>query len=239
MTDIETSPPARLFRSHSVTRAIREIVIVVVGILIAFGLDAAWERRNKAAEERAHLRALASDFDENVRRLRAHVRTEDRISTSSQALLAIAQRNGPLPTDSVTHLMGMVFNSSRYEPVMGAYEALVNSAGLTLIEDDTLRAALANFSARVNGRYAERWSDELYLSFIKEFTGRMRFIEDPETGARPADKYDPLLRDPKFQDYLALRYLGERDVARRYRALLAEAEAIAARLPKDRTSKDP
>lgn len=42
----------RLGRSGWLTLAAGEIVIVVVGILVAFALDAAWEGRAAAARER-------------------------------------------------------------------------------------------------------------------------------------------------------------------------------------------
>ena len=166
---------------------VAETVVVVIGILIAVGLDACWEGRAAAIREQAHLRALASDFEQNVQRLRTHTDGEERISSSSLALLEMARRPQPAPRDSVTRLLGRVFSSGPYEPVMGAYEALVNSAGLTAIGDDSLRAALADFSARVNGRYFERYSDELYFAFIREFAGRLGFFDlvgTPSTGTR-------------------------------------------------------
>jgi hypothetical protein len=42
----------------------------------------------------------------------------------------------------------------------------------------------------------------------------------------------PLVRDPRFQEHLALRYYGERDVANKYRGLLQQAEAVLAQLRK-------
>ena len=230
-----STPGARVprvpqFRSRTIARMITEIVVVVLGILIAFGLDAWWDRQASLAREEAHLRALASDFEQNVLRLREHVEGEERVSSSSLQLLMMARRTQSAPRDSVTRLLGRVFSSARYEPVLGAYEALVNSAGLTAIGDDSLRAALAEFSARVSGRYFERYSDELYFSFIREFAGQLRFFAVVDTTAADSGSYTALLSDPRFQEYLALRHLSERDAARSYRELLVLAEAIRNRI---------
>ena len=92
---------------------------------------------------------------------------------------------------------------------MGAHEALVNSGRLTLIRQEALRAALAEFAAKVGGQYTESWSEEHYFAFAREFAG---------------------LRDRRFQEHLALRYYSERDVANKYRGLLQKAEAVLAQV---------
>lgn len=221
-------PRARL---KAVTRALGEIGIVTIGILIAFSLEAWWDNRSEARQEQIHLRALASDFQQNISTLERLVELEESIASSSQRLLARAQAREPDSTESLDELLSNVFNSARFEPVMGAYEALVNSAGLTLIRDDSLRASLAHFAAQVSDQYAESWSNEHYFAFAREFGGRIVLGLDE---AKPADtreqELEALLRDPRFQEYLALRYTSERDMARKYGDLLRQAEAVLAQV---------
>jgi len=220
-------------RWKAVARPLGEIVIVTVGILIAFALDAWWDDRATAQQEQVHLRALASDLQQNIAALRTLIETEESVTSSSEELLRLAraQKGGSAP--SLEGLFTSVFNSSRYEPVMGAYEALVNSGGLTLIRDESLRAALAEFAAKVSGRYAESWSDEQYFSFAREFAGRVALLHVQNQGADVRERaYQEMLRDPRFQEHLALRYYGERDVANKYRGLLQQAEAVLAQLRK-------
>jgi hypothetical protein len=144
--------------------------------------------------------------------------------------------NGPgsPPPDSIHNLSGRVFNSARLEPVMGAYAAVVGSGGLARIRDDSLRLALADFASLLDNRYAERYADELYFDFLRSFTGRLEISDAVlATGANPSartasarDAQRLLLRDPKFRDHLALRYLAERDVASVYRKLRAQAQRV-------------
>jgi hypothetical protein len=210
-----------------------EMLVVVGSILIAFALDAWWDRRAETRTEEAHLRALESDFEQNVARLQALVEGESAIADASRRLLlvAIAPRV-PALEDSLSNLLGRVFNSMRFDPVMGAYEAVVSSGGLAQVRDDSLRLALASFASVLQGRYYERYSDQLYFDFIRSFTGRlgmdMAVVATDSSGPAQAAVVarSDLLRDPMFREHLALRHLAERDVGRMYRALLEKAEQV-------------
>lgn len=220
-------------RWKAVARPLGEIAIVTVGILIAFALEAWWDDRATARQEQVHLRALASDLQQNVAALRTLIESEESVMSSSEELLRLARAQQRGSATALDELFASVFNSSRYEPVMGAYEALVNSGGLTLIRDESLRAALAEFAAKVSGRYAESWSDEHYFSFAREFAGRVVLLHAQGPGADARERaYEEMLRDPRFQQHLALRYYSERDVANKYRGLLQHAEAVLAQLQK-------
>lgn len=136
--------------------------------------------------------------------------------------------------DPVRNLLGQVFNSGRFDPVMGAYEAVVNSGGLAQIQNDDLRLALAEFASLQDGGYDERFSDQLYFDFIRAFEGRLGFsaavlASDSVATADAAavSRFQPdLLEDPSFREHLALRYLAESGVAASYRHLLETAQRV-------------
>jgi hypothetical protein len=222
----EAAAPSRRLRVPLLMRALVEIGIVTIGILIAFALDAWWDNRLESRQEQIHLRALASDFQQNVDSLKKLIELERSVASSSHELLLRAQGREPASPEPLSKLFGNVFNSARYEPVMGAYEALVNSAGLTLIQDDSLRAALAQFAARVNDQYTEGWSNELYFAFARDFGGRIVLGFQNENDAEREREFEALLQDPRFQGHVAMRYTSERDVEREYGDLLRQAEAV-------------
>ena len=56
----------------------REILVVVVSILIAFSLDAWWDLSKDRREEGSLLRALVSDFGENLDQLNVIADSETR-----------------------------------------------------------------------------------------------------------------------------------------------------------------
>ena len=117
---------------------------------------------------------------------------------------------------------------------MGAYEAVVNSGGLSQVRDDSLRLALADFASLLDGRYHERFSEALYFDFIRSFEGRLGFsaavlASDSLAAAEVAamsGSQRALLSEPRFREHLALRYLAESGVAGAYRGLLEKAERI-------------
>jgi hypothetical protein len=226
-----SKPRASHRRWKVLARTVGEIAVVTAGILIAFALDAWWDNRATAEREQVHLRALASDFEQNVAALKALIKNEEAVMSGSEDLLKLARAPHAGARTSVIEMMKRVFNSRRYEPVMGAYEALVNSGGLMLIRDEPLRGSLAEFAARVNGQYSENWSNEQYFAFARAFGGRFVLHSwEAQTGAADERELDDMLRDPRFQEHLAMRYYSERDMANKYRSLLKQAESVLAQL---------
>ena len=210
-----------------------EMVVVVASILIAFSLDAWWSRRSDDRTQAAHLGALESDFEQNVMRLTELVERERRIAESSRRLLSLAvMPQGAVQPDSVNHLFGQVFNSGRFGPSMGAYEAIVSSGGLSGVRADSLRIALADFVSLLESRYVENYADQLYLDFIQTYTGRLgttaAVIAADTVTASPGRMVPDraLLIDPRFREHLALRYLAERGVGDSYKSLLAKAQEV-------------
>jgi hypothetical protein len=213
-------------RTETVWWAIGEISVVVVGVLIAFSLNAWWLERDALRAEHVHLRALVSDFERNVNALEALIDRHERIEAASLELLRLSRTDPGAPADQVRPLLGRVFSSVRFEPVLGAYDALLNSAGLTLIRDDGLRSALAAFAARMQGRYSERFADELYFQLLRDTAGRTGLADVVLTDQNPERSFLPLLADARFQESLALRHLAEGEVAGQYRDFLDLAQQV-------------
>ncbi len=221
-----------------------ELAMVVLGILIAFALNSWWEGRETEQRRQAHLRALAGDFQENVRSLERAVTGELRTSDASARLLALAQRPGAIPSDTAFDLAGQVFSSFRFEAVMGAYEGVVASGGLTQLNDPALAARLARFAASLRNTYPLEFGERVYFDLIRDTRGRMGFLYRAiplTSGGAPALEPAPptqaelaaLLRDPTVRDALALRALAQRDVGRAYGALEQQARDILARVQAD------
>jgi hypothetical protein len=222
-------PVRRVARSRYVWRALVEVGIVTVGVLVAFALNAWWTERIERRQEQAHLRALISDVEWNLGALREFIGRQERVSEATAELLEIALNTPDAPAARVEALVGPVFTSARFEPVTGAYDALLNSGGLTLVRETALRASLATFAARLEDRYAERFADELYQRLIQEFAGQIHFAD--RIMDRPArGSFAPLLRNPRFQDFLALRQAGERGVTEQYQQMATAADTILTQL---------
>jgi hypothetical protein len=207
-----------------------EIFVVVAGVLIAFGLNAWWVDSVLQAEEQTHLRALVRDFERNAALYDEVMKRAERASAASLELLQLARKQPDADAAVVQRLMNEVFQSYREKPALDAYQALVNSAGLTLIRDDTLRQALAGFADRASEPYQERFSDQFYFAFMTRYVGRLGIASQVAQDSSVPQPLGDLLRDPVFQEHLALRHALERDVASDYSDRSAEARAILEQL---------
>lgn len=131
-----SNPSSRLMES------IREGIVVVVSILIAFGLDAAWDERQERAREERVLATLAEDMRWNIEELDRATRGHELIRDATQELVRLM--DAPPSDVSLMHfdtLMSHTINYWTYDPRIGAIEAVLRE--LDLIRDPELRAAIA------------------------------------------------------------------------------------------------
>lgn len=216
----------RLGSSRIWLGAAGEILIVALGVLLAFGLNAWWVERTVRADEQTHLRALVRDFESNLGVYKELIRRASVSSKKSLELLQLARREPNADPVAVRRLLGDVFSSHRAKPALDAYEALVNSAGLALIRDEELRSALAGFADRATDPYSERFADQAYVEFSRRYVGRLQMaglvVGD---GAEP-QPYVELLTDPFFQEQLAIRYVLEGGVVSYYCRQWSDAQRI-------------
>jgi ferric iron reductase protein FhuF len=130
----------------SVSDAIRDFLIVVVGILGALWIEAWWQGVQESQEEREILENLRAEFVANrdqlvdiVSVLRAS--TEAAENTHKLTL-------GPLPNDYETILEKYIdsfMRKLRYDPRMGQLTSVISSGKIGLISNSELRARIADW----------------------------------------------------------------------------------------------
>ncbi len=215
-----------------------ELVIVVLGVVIGFQITAWGQERDLRERETAQRAALRADFVETRRRLEATVVGLEPVVGGQRQLLRIMNGVAPRPADgdSMALLINRTFEFQRVEPVLGAYEAMVNAGDLRLISDPDLRAEMALFVDDIAGgfededqalairvRLIERLSESNnILAFVRpEWRD---FIGAPES-ATPPD-IDALLLDTKFQSYVVAVSFVEASVLGLYRRLIERLDRI-------------
>ncbi|WP_282134332.1 DUF6090 family protein [Seonamhaeicola maritimus] len=134
--------------------AIGEIVLVVIGILIALSINNWNEERKRTKQEQKILISLKSDFIESKERLHKTMIMQDLVIKRSSALLKIFENKSPIPVnDSIkVYLQYGAFSWYRAELVTGAYDALINAGHSELISNESLSKMLvAYFSILKSG----------------------------------------------------------------------------------------
>lgn len=149
-------------------RVLAELVVIVFGVLIAFQVES-WRENVQARErEQAQLLALKADFEENLLRLQDAERFQRRALQSFSRVLAIGSGDAPmLPADSAYRAFRHIRQFSRLEAVTGAYDALLSSGDLRLLQSQELRAELAAFAGAAGDGYEDEGLAELLRA---EFT---------------------------------------------------------------------
>jgi hypothetical protein len=149
--EIETSVPevgvrAHLFARLSWPRILAESIVIVSSILLAFAVDAWWDRRNDRLEEARVLLDLSFEFQENRSRLE-QVNAQHKKRGERAAIIVResgASREG-LSSDSLRQLSDSVFINPVFDSERGVIASVLSSNGLALIRDAELRAELAGF----------------------------------------------------------------------------------------------
>ena len=136
-------------------RAIAEISLIVVGILLAFSIDRWWSGVERRELERDYLTRLDQDFGATRAELSRAVAEQDRfLAAGRKALALLSSGKVSAINDSLPECLSTVFAVGPVATHMATYEELRSSGNLHLIRNDALRAALARYDAFVRGRFA-------------------------------------------------------------------------------------
>ena len=216
-----------------------EILIVTVGIVIAFGLNSWWEGRRDGARELAHLRALYEETVENRKRLAEKEAFEGRLNERLLALIDLIRADPPPPSFEVMGAVAKVFVSRQFEPVTAAYDELVGTGGLALIRNVQLRREIVELATLLKSRQEEEFGERAHQALTAAAVGKLGVAEwgalkapTPEAATRQASRWNfaPLLKDAKFQDLLIFRQLQAADLHGYYREIGQRTDGLLSRL---------
>jgi hypothetical protein len=144
----------------SYRRIAAEGVAIVLSILLAFAIDAAWDKHKDRQQERALLSALAADFADARVLIDEAIVAHQRYRASARRLLAIIEQEAPRDDwTAIDSLLNDVFlNAKTTEIPNGSLTALFASGKLDLIENARLRSLLAAWPSFLdNAIEDQRW----------------------------------------------------------------------------------
>jgi hypothetical protein len=186
--------------------AVGEILLVVIGILIALQIDNWNEERKMRAVEIRTLLEIQANLEDNIRILERTVVTESEYLSYNKLILDNLNNRKPY-SEELDRAFAVYFWTITTNPVVGSYEFL-KLKGFDLITDDSLRNSIRfifenEFPILKNEN--EVWSNNLqqnisYPFHVKHFE---RYYSMGSDGselelARPFD-YDELLQNREFK----------------------------------------
>jgi hypothetical protein len=212
---------------------ISESVLIIVSILLALSADAWLDSRNQAAQLDGHLAALARDFDTMLERVDASYNAANRGVESGTHLSLLLQDGSEIDPDLARDWLWHLVFYEVFSPSVGAYQALVASGNLELLENDGLKLELADFF----GSFEDvRASEQLLLDtqvvvfgleFFSHLAGWHRM---GQAGVPVADKFpvDQWSGSDEFMNAVGILTVRQYDVLEDYEYLKTRIQNIAA-----------
>jgi hypothetical protein len=147
--------------------AIGEIVLVVIGILIALGLNSWNKTRENNIREKEILLSVQAEFKQNLIKLKDYVKNIDFSNNHRSKILTYLEEFGPdyVPSalDSLEYHLNGSYEERSLDLGQGSISTIINSNELSLIRSDSLRALLTSWQVE-NDDHAEE--DRLYLDIV-------------------------------------------------------------------------
>ncbi len=128
-----------------IRRLVAELIVIVAGVLIALGVDAAWGHLTDRAREADLIADLVEEFRENRVRLSSDIEFNRRAEVAAQEWLEAVEDRAVLPPDSLEAFLFATAIVVRFDPLSGVLRSLIETGELALIREPALRHALAGW----------------------------------------------------------------------------------------------
>ena len=121
--------------------AIGEIILVMIGILLALQVNTWNTNRELKKEEQKILKSLHGEFKENLEKFDlAYKFHENRKKGITNSMLGDLEH---LSADTLIALLQKVNGNYTFDPFQGIYNSVINSGKIELISNDTLKSKIA------------------------------------------------------------------------------------------------
>ncbi|MEO5511088.1 MAG: hypothetical protein ABIV28_06520 [Longimicrobiales bacterium] len=147
-------PPAHRRSAIPWRAVLTQLVTIITGVLIALAAQASWSGRQDRDREQKYLHQLRDDLEVTRDRLNAGIASEDSAIHRMRMMVQFLRSTGELPP--VDSVRGWIPSNSgdHFQPVMGTLRALMQTGDIGIIKDDSLRAAIIEYDARLDASRA-------------------------------------------------------------------------------------
>lgn len=220
--------------SRYIKYAIGEIILVVIGILIALQINNWSEIHKNSKQEQEILHQLNAEYQSNLEQIEGKISLRNDIIRSCIRILNyIHTKPEDLSTDSLDYHLSRIILRPTFDPQLGVSNELINSGKLYLLKNPELRNKISSYTSFLSELREEEMNiftmtEEQIFPFLIEhyqIAGlSMKFLFDEELRARftigtelsdfselknlaPEADYEELLSHPNFEDHVS-RMLG-------------------------------
>jgi hypothetical protein len=203
-------------RSRRLRRDLREVFLIVVGVIIALTGNALWGYRQDRKHERDALQQLLETTRANEQRL-VQALYEDSVAFAHTSAIWDATRHGvTFDNRRMNEALYLSIWFSDLRLLNGTYTSLAQTGDLNLLRNADLRADIARYSGEMTSLTAE-WAsiaDGAALGVLRDVSSVLPYRELMLWALAPHDTVAPpvdlarLRNNPEFQSYLDFQILA-------------------------------
>lgn len=217
--------------------AIGEILLVVIGILIALQIDNWNSEKKERAEEQVLLSNLLDDLEAAGEQSRMFISSEEVLINNLVKVLEI-QAGGQKTPDSFyndTTMNTLIWDFESNIPVINSYAEIKNTGKTSLIKNREIREKFTNLEVsltKLNTLVKDRLTvqqlriddiAEYHMNFVRHLNGNTTSLDVDLSGEKKND-YRTLFKDPRVRNLLAIKLVLTEDVLNFRRELQAEID---------------
>lgn len=146
--------------------AIGEIVLVMVGILLALQVNNWNENRLKSTKEAFILATIHNEFKENKKQLDVVVKFQKLVHSSCakiKSLFPIKSKPAPAILDSLAKHLWDSYGGYTFDPSQSSIKALMNTSSFDIIRNEKLRHLLLSWNDLVKDYQEEELTSKNYV----------------------------------------------------------------------------
>lgn len=225
--------------------AIGEIVLVVIGILIALQVNGSREMQRSKARERVFLNGLRSDLLLSIDELQRSIDLYNTNIRSAQVMLDCFEGRRTLSPDSFSYHAMSVLYRDPFHRNNSTMKELISSGSLGLLSDDSLKKAL--LSMELEHDRIDYYQDHIrhdYDEFLYSVFFRTGDVEQafntylamatstyvPGTQPMAPEIISALLSDQTFKNGMSLCKINGKDIIGHLQAMMRSTERSLARI---------
>lgn len=146
--------------------AIGEIILVVIGILLALQINNANDLKKQRLTEVHYLKNIKVDLQGSIIELNEYIKTRTGLINSAKIILKQFYNKRKLTFSEFNNLSIPLYNWEKYFQNNNTYQELINSGNLALISNDSIKNTLLNIELL----YKKIKSEEEHYRFDAEKT---------------------------------------------------------------------
>ena len=199
--------------------AIGEIVLVVIGILIALQINNFNNNRQQMAIEQEYLLSLQAEFTTNLDKINTSIHENDDRVKNVEFLMNLFNREAFSATSESKKydmLYQLFSGDADYHPSIGVLSDIISSGNLNLIQNKNLRQNLASFESSLDyiqlqaddTKFAKRELKQLHQQFasVRNVMLHKGFSFETVSDTNP-ENIEELFHNVAFENHLLDYYL--------------------------------